>query len=73
MKINKGSKAKIRYEVDLHIAGRDHDGLSGGIINILAYDHDEEYCTTCAVDVVVRNAIIDVLVKATEALLIRQA
>ena len=64
--IGKGCKAKIRYEVDLILAGPGHDGMSNGIIDIVTSDHDEEYCTTNATDIVVRNARNNVLEKATE-------
>ena len=46
MNIGKGCKAKIRYKVDLILAGPGHDGMSNGIIDIVTSDHDEEYCTT---------------------------
>jgi hypothetical protein len=40
--------------------------MSNGIINIVAKDHDDEYCDTNADDILVRNARNNVLVKATE-------
>jgi hypothetical protein len=64
--ISKGCKAKIQYDVDLDVAGLGHDGMSNGIINIVAKDHDDEYCDTNADDILVRNARNTVLVKATE-------
>jgi hypothetical protein len=64
--ISKGCRAKIRYGVDLDVAGPGHDGMSDGIIDIVASDHDDEYCTTNAIEIVVRNARNNVLVKATE-------
>ena len=59
--IGKGCKANIRYEVDLIVAG-----MSNDIIDIITSDHDEDYCTTNATDIVVRNARYNVLEKATE-------
>jgi hypothetical protein len=59
----KGCKAKVRYSIDQAIAGANHDGVSSAIINIEETEHDAEYSTTNAIDIVVRvarNAIIEI-------------
>ena len=63
--IRKGCKAKVRYDVDLDVAGLGHDGMSDGIINIEQSDHDDEYCVTDEIDIAVRNARSNVLREAT--------
>ena len=63
--IRKGCKAKIHYEVDLDVAGPGHDGMTDGIINVAAIDHDDEYCITDEMDIAVRNARNNVLREAT--------
>ena len=63
--IRKGCKAKVHYEVDLDVAGPSHDGMTDGIINVVATDHDDEYCVTDEMDIAVRNARNNVLREAT--------
>ena len=62
----KGCKAKVKYSIDQAIAGADHDGMSLGIVNITEIEHDAEYCTTNATDIVVRDARNAIVVRATE-------
>ena len=62
----KGCKAKVRYSIDQAIAGANHDGMSSGIINIEETEHNGEYCTTNAIDIVVRVARNAIIEKATE-------
>jgi hypothetical protein len=59
---SEGCKAMIQYDIDLDVAGLGQNG----IINIVAKDHDIEYCDTNADDILVRNARKNVLVKETE-------
>lgn len=49
----KGCKAKVNYSIDQAIAGAGHDGMSLGIINVLETEHEEEYCMTNAIEIVV--------------------
>lgn len=62
----KGCKAKVKYSIDQAIAGADHDGMSLGIVNVTETEHDAEYCTTNATDIVVRDARNAIVVRATE-------
>lgn len=64
--VGRGCTAKVRYSIDQHLAGANHDGMSAGIIDIVASDHDDEYCSTNADDIIKINARNDILVKATE-------
>ena len=58
----KGCKAKVKYSINQAIAGEEHDGMSLGIYNVEETDHDEDYCNTNAIDVVVRNARNSIIV-----------
>ena len=62
----KGCKAKVNYSINQLIAREGHDGMSLGIIDIVETDHDGEYCTTNAIDIVVRNARNDIMLQAAE-------
>ena len=57
----KGCKATIRYSINQLLAGENNDGMSDGISDIVASDHDDEYCHTNATDILVRNARNDIL------------
>ena len=39
----KGCKATIRYSIDQLLAGENNDGMSDGICDIVASDHEDDY------------------------------